>query len=230
MSIGATPVHVFEPQDGSEDRILVASGPALAATIQELMQKTMVFVSQQLLPGMQPVGTPNFSQMRGIPVAEIVYEGVTAAGQVSWWQGLMIKDNIYYTVLGGARAERFKLVEQHSMAIFRGLQHGKVQQNAGLATTIIGSWTYYDRSGLTKGSSSKQIVFYPNGRFEYSATTYMPDLPTDIDPTTRAIGQYKLSGNTLIVQLDNGQVANYTLQLVQGGGLMINGELFIRER
>jgi len=30
--------------------------------------------------------------------------------------------------------------------------------------------------------------------------------------------------------MDNGQSATYTLQLVQGGGLMINGELFIRER
>ena len=55
--------------------------------------------------------------MGGIPTAEIVYKGVTAAGQVSWWQGLMLKDNTYYTVLGGASAERSQLVEQHSLAI-----------------------------------------------------------------------------------------------------------------
>ncbi len=230
MSIGGTPVHVFEPEDGGEDRILAASGPATVSTIQELAQQTMLFVCQQLLPGMQPAGTPNFIQIGGFPAAEIAYKGATAAGPVSWWQGVILKDQTFFTVLGGARDERFALVEQHSRAIFRGLKPGQARPSADLAAAIIGSWTFYDRSGLTKGSSSKQITFFPNGRFEYTATTYMPNLPVDIDPTTRTSGQYRLNGNTLVAQLDNGQSATYTLQLVQGGGLTINGELFIREK
>ena len=136
---------------------------------------------------------PAFGQTGGVPSAEVCYKGVTGAGQVSWWQGILLKDQMYFTVLGG-------------------------------------SWSFYDRSRLTKGSSSKQVTFYPNGRFEYVAATYLPNLPADVDPTTRIGGQYRLNGNAIVVQMDNGQSATYTLQLVQGGGLMINGELFIRER
>jgi hypothetical protein len=233
MPIGGTPVHVFEPSDGGEDRILVVSGPATAGNIRELAQQGIVFVSTQLLPGVQPAGSPNFIQMGGAPAVEIVYKGATAAGQVSWWQGMMLKDQMYFAVLGGARAERAALVEKESRAIFSGLRPGLARPSAdqaGLAAAIIGSWSFYDRSGLTKGSSSKQVTFYPNGRFEYTAATYMPDLPVDIDPTTRASGQYRLSGNMLVVQLDTGQSITYALQLVQGGGLSINGELFVRER
>jgi hypothetical protein len=54
--------------------------------------------------------------------------------------------------------------------------------------TNIGKWTYYSRSGNTGGSVNKQIIFYPNGRFEYTATTFMPDMPPGIDPTTRFSG------------------------------------------
>jgi hypothetical protein len=181
----------------------------------------------------QPAGAPNFIQMGGAPAVEIVYKGMTAAGQVSWWHGIILRERTYYAVLGGAVAQRAALVEKESRAIFRGIQPGQARPSAdqaGLAAALVGQWSFYDRSGLTKGSSSKQIVFYPNGRFEYTAATYLPDLPADVDPTTRASGQYRLNGNTLIVQLDTGQTATYTLQLVQGGGLLINGELFIRER
>jgi len=230
VPIGGTPVYVFQPADGGDDRIIVASGPATAANIQDLAQQTVVFVCQQLLPGVQPAGTPSFGQIGGIPSAEITYKGTTAAGPVAWWQAVMLKDQTYFTVLGGARAERSALVEKQCRTIFSGIRPGQARPKADLSAAIIGRWTYYNRSSVTSGSSSKQITFYPNGRFEYTATTYMPDLPTDIDPTTRTGGQYRLNGNTLVVQLDNGQSATYTLELVQGGGLKINGELFIRER
>jgi hypothetical protein len=77
---------------------------------------------------------------------------------------------------------------------------------------------------------SKQIVFYQNGRYEYQAVTYIPDMPSDIDPTTRVSGTYQINGNILLARADNGQQATFTLELVPGGGLKIGGELFIRER
>jgi hypothetical protein len=77
---------------------------------------------------------------------------------------------------------------------------------------------------------NKQITFYPNGTFEYTATTYIPDMPPDIDPTTRVSGTYQIIGNTLLGRADNGQQATYTLELMSGGGLKINGEFFIREQ
>jgi hypothetical protein len=230
VPLGGTPVHVFEPAGGGEDRIIVASGPSPAGTIQELTQYSMAFVSQQLLPGVQPVKLPAFGQTGGAPSAEVYYQGMTGAGQVSWWQGILLKDQMYFTVLGGARADRAAQVEKDSRTIFAGIRPAPPQPNSQLAAAIVGSWSFYDRSNLTRGSSSKQVTFYPNGRFEYVAATYLPNLPADVDPTTRIGGQYRLNGNTLVVQMDNGQSATYTLQLVQGGGLMINGEMFIRER
>jgi hypothetical protein len=83
---------------------------------------------------------------------------------------------------------------------------------------------------MTGGSVNKQVVFYPNGRFEYTATTYMPDMLPGIDPTTRTSGTCQLSGNILTARADNDQQATYTLESVSGGGLRINGELFVREQ
>jgi hypothetical protein len=229
VPLGGTPIHVFEPAGGGEDRIIVASGPSPAGTIQELAQYSMMFVSQQLLPGVQPMKLPAFGQTGGVPSAEIYYQAMTGAGQVSWWQGILLKDQMYFTVLGGARTDRAALIEKDSRVIFAGIRPAPPQPASQLAAAIVGSWSFYDRSNITKGSSSKQVTFYPNGRFEYVAATYLPNLPADVDPTTKVGGQYRLNGNTLIAQMDNGQSATYTLQLVQGG-LLINGELFIRER
>jgi hypothetical protein len=229
-TLGGSPVHVFEPPGGGEDRILVTSGPAPVGSIQEFAQIAMAFVCQQLLPGVQPAGPPNFTQVGGLPAVEISYKGQSAAGPVSWWQGILIKDRTYFAVLGGARSERAVSVEKESRAILGGLRPSEAPASSDLAASIIGSWSFYDRSGVTGGASNKQITFYPNGRFEYTATTYMPNLPVDVDPTTRAAGNYRLNGNMLVVQLDSGQTATYTLQLVPGGGLSINGEMFIRER
>lgn len=234
-SVGVTPVHILEPENGGDERILVSSSPATANTIQEIAQQAMMIVSQQLMPGLRPVSAPSISQTGGFPVAEISYVGFAAAGQVSWWQGILLKDRMSFSVLGGARADRAQLVEQQSRTVFRSIRPGKPPANTGvantgLATAIIGTWSFYDRSGVTGGSSSKQLTFYPNGRFEYAATTYIPNLPSDVDPTTRSSGTYRLNGNTLTAQSDNGQQATFMLQLVQGGALSINGELFIRER
>ena len=77
VPLGGTPVHIFEPAGGGEDRIIVAAGPSPAGTIQELAQYSMVFVSQQLLPGVQAVKLPAFGQTGGVPSAEVCYKGVT---------------------------------------------------------------------------------------------------------------------------------------------------------
>jgi len=220
---------VLEPENGGEERILVSASPSTASSLQELAQQAIALVTQQLLPGFRPASMPKFTQLGDAQVAEITYVGMTASGEASWWHGLILRDRIALGVLGGARTERAAAVEQACRSVLRSMRPGKTAQNPALAAAILGKWTFYDRSSQTRGSVSKQIIFYPNGRFEYTAATYMPDMPSDIDPTTRSSGTYQLNGNILMARSDTGQQATYTLELVPGGGLKINGELFIRE-
>jgi len=229
-NIGGTTVQVLEPEKGGDERILVTAVPSTVSSLQELTQQAITLVTQQLLPGSRVAEMPKFTQQGDMQVAEIRYVVMTGAGQATWWHGLMLKDGIALGVLGGARSDRAQAVEQQCRDVLYSMCPGKVQANPALAAAIIGQWSYYSRSGLTKGSVHKQIAFWPNGRFDYTATTYIPDMPPDINPTTKFSGTYQLNGNILIGRADNGQQANYTLELVQGGGLKINGELFIRDR
>jgi len=229
--IGGTAVQVLEPEKGGEERILVSALPSSEGDIQELVQQAIPLVTQQLLPGLRLAAMPRFPQEGDLQIAEIRYVGMAASGgQVSWWHGLMLKDGIALGVLGGAREDRAQMVEQLCRDVLQSMRPAKVQANTTIAAAIIGRWSYYSRSGATGGSLNKQVVFYPNGRFEYTATTYMPNLPTDIDPTTRTSGTYQLNGSILTSRTDNGQQATYTLESVSGGGLRINGELFVREQ
>lgn len=229
--IGGTTVQVLEPENGGEERILASATPSTANSLQELAQQAISLVTQQLLPGFRLAEMPKFTQQGDSQVAEIRYVGMAGGGgQASWWHGLMLKDKIALGVLGGARADRAPAVEQLCRDVLISMRPAKAQPNTALAAAIIGHWSYYSRSGATGGSVNKQVVFYSNGRFEYTATTYVPNMPPDIDPTTRTSGTYQLNGNVLVARADNGQQAIYTLELVSGGGLKINGELFIRER
>jgi hypothetical protein len=237
-NLGGTIVQVLEPENGGEDRILISALPSGATSLQELAQQAVAMVTQQLLPGYRASGIPRFSQQGDAQIAENRYEGMTGAGQATWWHGFMLKNGFALGVLGGARSERAQAIEEQCRAILASMRLNEAQ-NAGpapqqpgggsLAAALVGRWTYYSRSDNTRGSVSKQIVFYANGRFEYTASTYMPNMPSDIDPTTRLAGSYQIVGNTLIGRGDNGQQATYTLELIPGGGLKINGELFIRE-
>lgn len=229
--IGGTAVQVLEPEKGGEEQILVSALPSSEGDIQELVQQAIPLVTQQLLPGLRLAAMPRFPQEGDLQIAEIRYVGMAASGgQVSWWHGLMLKDGIALGVLGGAREDRAQMVEQLCRDVLQSMRPAKAQANTTIAAAIIGRWSYYSRSGATGGSLNKQVVFYPNGRFEYTATTYMPNLPTDIDPTTRTSGTYQLNGSILTSRTDNGQQATYTLESVSGGGLRINGELFVREQ
>jgi hypothetical protein len=229
--IGGTTVQVFEPENGGEERMLISAMPSSANNAQELAQQAIPLVTQQLMPGLRLAAMPDFPQEGDVQAVEIRYVGMAASGgQVSWWHGLMLKDGIALGVLGGARTDRAPAVEQLCRGVLQSMRPSKVQSNTPPAAAIIGRWSYYSRSGMTGGSVNKQIVFYPNGRFEYTATTYMPDVPSDIDPTTSTSGTYQLNGNILTARADNGQQATYTLESVSGGGLRINGELFIREQ
>jgi hypothetical protein len=229
--IGGTTIQVFEPENGGEERILISATPSSANDVQELAQLAIPLVTQQLLPGLRLAAMPKFPQEGDLQVVEISYVGMAASGgQVSWWHGLMLKDGIALGVLGGARADRAPIVEQLCRDVLQSMRPAKAQSNTTLAAAIIGRWSYYSRSGMTGGSVNKQVVFYPNGRFEYTATTYMPDMLPGIDPTTRTSGTCQLSGNILTARADNGQQATYTLESVSGGGLRINGELFVREQ
>jgi hypothetical protein len=228
-AIGGTAVHVLEPEGGGEERILVSTGLATASTIQELAQQTIALVTQQLMPGLQAAAPPVFTKASGFPAAELSYRGVTVAGPVVWWQGVVLKDKQYATVLGGARSERAQAVEKECRAVFGSIKIAPVKENAQLAQVIVGRWTWFNRSNNSGVSTSKQVSFYANGRFDYNASTFVPNLPSGVDPTTQASGTFRIQGNTLLAQFDNGQQATFTLELVPGGGLKINGELFIRE-
>ena len=163
-TIGGTTVQVLEPQNGGEERILVSATPATANSLQDLAQQAVMFVTGQLLPGFRVADMPKFTQQDGVQVAEITYVGTSGSGQALWWHGLMLKDGMALGVLGGARVDRAPAVEQVCRDILRSLRPGKAAQNATPSAAILGKWTFYDRSSQTRGSVSKQIVFYPNGR------------------------------------------------------------------
>ncbi len=48
-------------------------------------------------------------------------------------------------------------------------------------------------------------------------------------PTEAHISLYKIYGNTLYAQLDQGGQSVFTVELVPGGGLKINGDSYITE-
>jgi hypothetical protein len=239
-TIGASPVQVLQPEDGGDERMIVGTGPATANSIQELALQTMQLVTQQLLPGAQVASQPRFGQTAGAPVAELSYRGPD--GQSFWWQAVMLKDSQYITVLAGARSERAAMIEQQSRAVFGSIRLRQGQKAAGpagqangqLANLIVGHWTWYHRTanagGSTAGSTSREMWIYPNGRYQYTAVTYVPNMPSGIDPTTTITGTYQVQGNRLIARADNGQQATFTIEIVDGGkGMKIDGELYIRE-
>jgi hypothetical protein len=241
-AIGTTPVQLLQPAAGGDERIIVGVGPARANSIQELAQQGMQLVTQQLLPGSRLASQPKYTQVNGAPAAELSYAG---PGQSVWWQGITLRNGQYIGVLGGARPQSAAMVEQQSRSVLAtirlgtgasasGGQASADQASGSLAQLIVGHWTWYHRTtnagGGTAGSTSREIWIYPNGRYQYTAVTYTPNLPADIDPTTNINGSYTLQGNAIVMRADSGQQATYTLQVVQGGkGLMVEGELYIRE-
>lgn len=237
VAMNGTPVHVLQPMDGGEDRILVAAGPVEVNTIQELALQSAQAVTQQLLPGSRAVAAPKFVDGSNGPTAELAYE---LPGQSVWWQAVvMLKDKRYITVLGGARRERSAAMEKQSREVFSSVRlaaaspAGTTPANGQLAQLIVGHWTWYHRTdnggGGTTGSTSREIWIYPNGRYQYTATTYIPNMPPGIDPTTTITGTYQLQGNKITVRADNGQVQTLTLEIVEGGkALKIDGEVYIK--
>jgi hypothetical protein len=242
VPMNGLPVHVLQPVDGGEDRILVAAGPVEVNSIQELALQSVQTVTQQLLPGSRATSAPKFVDGSGGPTAEMSYE---LPGQSVWWQTVvMLKDKRFITVLGGARRDRSAAMEQQSRAVFgsvrllaanpAGAGPAAGAANGQLAQLILGHWTWYHRTdnggGRLSGSTSREIWIYPNGRYQYTATTYVPNMPPDIDPTTTITGTYQLQGNRITVRADNGQTQTLTLEIIEGGkGLKIDGEVYIRD-
>jgi len=235
-TIGTTPVHVLQPSNGGDERMIVGVGPATANSIQELAQQTVQLVTMQLLPGSRITSQPKFVQGG---VAEISYSG--PGGQSAWWQAVMLKDRQYVTVLAGARAAGAAMIEQQSRAVFASIKlasgrptQSKAAPSGQLAQMIVGHWTWSHRTDNGAGGNaaytSREIWIYPNGRYQYVASTYVPNLPTGVDPTTTVTGTYQLQGNRLMGRADNGQQAIFTIEMVEGGkGMKIDGELYIRE-
>jgi hypothetical protein len=236
-TIGTTPVQVLQPANGGDERMIVGVGPATANSIQELAQQTVQLVTTQLLPGSRLAGQPKFVQGG---VAEISYVG--PGGQSSWWQAVSLKNNQYVTILAGARPAGAAAIEQQSRVVFASIKletapassTGRGTSSGQLAQMIVGHWTWYHKTdnggGGTMASTSKEIWIYANGRYQYVASTYVPNMPPGVDPTTTVTGSYQLQGNRLIGRGDNGQQATFTIEMVEGGkGMKIDGELYIRE-
>jgi len=224
-------LHVIERQGGPE-KIFVATGMATVNSLPELTRQSIQLVTQQILPGVQVAGVPRTLQFGGANVAEINYKGVAGAGgEVSWWHLVSLQGNRYIGVMGGGQAAQSSLVQEHCQAVFRSVRLGKVTENASLARAIVGHWTFYERGRVTGGSSSKEITFYPNGRYEYKAAAYVPnvDLPVDVNPITEMRGTYRVEGNTIYYQPDGGAPGTFTIELLQGGqALNIGGQIFLR--
>jgi hypothetical protein len=239
-TIGTLPVQVLQPDGGGEERMIVGTGPATTNSIQELALQTLQLVTQQLLPGARVASQPKFVRTASAPVAELSYRGPD--GQSFWWQAVMLKDSQYITVLAGARPDRAAMIEQQSREVFGSIRVRQGQKtgapagqpNGRLANLIVGHWTWYHRtenaSGSTAASTNKEIWIYPNGRYQYTAVTYVPNMPSGIDPTTTITGSYEVQGNRLVARADNGQQAMFTVEIVDGGkGMKLDGELYIRE-
>jgi hypothetical protein len=240
MMAGAQPLHVFEPEGTGEERILVSSGVAAADSIRDLAQQSMA-LAIQLFPALRPTGAPSFLQVAGEPAAEVSYTGMSAVGvPVSGWQGVILKDRFYFAVMGLARTDRSTPIQKEAGFMLRSMRPGHIEENRQLAGAIVGRWTFYQGSSSGGGSNrtsssvSKQVTFYPNGRFEYQGAVYVDtNTPGGGGGTASgdkiSTGTYKVYGNTLYSQIDGGGQAVFGLELVKGGGLKIDGTLFIRE-
>jgi hypothetical protein len=224
ISLQGTPLHVIEPAAGGDERILLSVGPTQARNVNELCQLAAM-ITVQLFPGLRLEGMPRISGNS----AELRYSG---NGASAWQSVTMANQNQAVAVTALARPERLAAVEQASRNIL-----GTVRMmtptsdpSSPLARIIVGRWTYFHRTHNT-GSSSRQITFFLNGRYDYQATVMMNvEIPTGVDPTTRITGTYTVRGNTVSFRADNGQTAQYTVQIVEGGkGLQVNGDLYIRE-
>jgi hypothetical protein len=241
-TIGTTPVQVIEPGGGGEERLIVAVTPTTATSIQQLAQEAATIVTQQLIPGARLSANPRFSEMNGVPVSELSYSAITQGGPVVAWQAAMLRGRQAVGVLGLAREAQAALIEQYGRAVFQSIQISQsrnsaqqsAQPNSQLAQLIVGHWTWYQGTKTAGGglaaSNSREIWFYPNGRYQYTYATYVPNMPSDIDPVKTITGSYRVQGNTIAAQADSGEQATFTIEVVEGGkALRINGEIYIRE-
>lgn len=223
------------PEDGSEERILLVSGPASASSIQELAQQAAQLAAQSF--HLRVTGTPVMDAARGR--VEIQYVGQTQSGTVSAWNGIWLRDGAYYAVLSLATQERAQAVEAQARIVFSNMRTAKLAENSGLARAIVGRWEYYYASRGGGGSSSystsvsKILVFYPDGRFSYTggvgADSGIPSgTRTSVNSDGSITGRYTVTGNSLTAHYDNGQTATFQIQMKGSTGLLINGMLFTR--
>ena len=230
---GPQPMNVFEPEGGGEERIIVMSAPATVGSIQELAQQAAGMIVQ-MFSGLRPAGAPSFTQVAGSPAAEITYSGTLPTGrQARAWHGIILKERSAFGVFSLASPEKAQATEESARVLYQNMRPGRVPENTQLAAAIVGRWTFVNRNeGIKVGDSayvSRVLTLDASGRFEYVSAVSASAGGGVGGGETRATGSYRVQGNTLIAQIDGGGQVSYTLELVQGGGLKINGELFIRE-
>jgi len=222
-------------RNGGQERILVANGPATAGSIQELAQQGVQFVTQQM-PALQPDSTPRFSQVHGAPLATISYIGNAQGMQVHALHLITLQNGQYLGVLGFGDSNNSRMIQDACQTIVSGarLMRARESEGPGNAAALVGNWEWYKSTvvsgATTRCSTEKHLGIYANGRYEYMASTYCPNMPTDIDPTTRISGTYSVSGSTIIGHTDDGRTATYTFRLLQGGQILeIGGDQYLRK-
>ena len=232
---GAQPLHIFEPEGGGDERILVMASPAPSNSMDDLIQQAAALV-MQMFPGLRPAGPPSRGQSGGAASAEVSYRGILANGtQASAWHGLLVKDGFAFGVLGLAMTGTAQRTEEAARVLYRNMRPGNVPENTQLARAIVGRWTFVQGSQHGGGSQrtstyvSRQVTFFADGRFHYVGGVAVGTERGGASVDSQNTGTYRVYGNTLYAQIQGGGQAVYTLELVPGGGLRINGELYIRE-
>ena len=137
----------------------------------------------------------------------------------------MLQGGRYVSVLGTVR--------EQCRTVAATVKVGAAAPNAELSRAIVGRWNYYKASRPTvriQGSVTKNLTFQANGRFAYQAATYIPDMPSDVNPITEYAGVWRIEGNTLYCRTDRGAAATYTVELVERGRVLnVGGDLYVRE-
>lgn len=223
-SIGTAPIHLMEFA-GSEDKILIGVSPSGSSGLNELGQQA-VQLTMQLVPGLSLSGQPRRVRNGDAAALEMTYSGAIQA-----WQMVTIREGQAAGVTGLARPHSSARTMEAAREVAASLQLAAAVRpdNSNLSRMAVGRWTWSHATDRV-GSTSRQLTLFPNGRYQYQATTFIANMPADIDPTTTVTGTYRVQGNQLIGRTDRGEQAQFTIQMVENGkGMRINGELYIRE-
>lgn len=232
--IAGQEVHVAEPDAGGPEKVFLGAGFATARNLQELSQQA-AGVAAQLVPGLRLASAPQLGQGAG----EQRYAGGFALGMpVFGWHGFLLKDQLYFGVLALAPPQKLETVAQAATAMFRSVRLGQIPRNTRLEQAVQGNWVLDDNRSSGLGTSSSvmtmshwKLTFLPNGRFQSSKEMFTSSSQGDYGGSVGAgsnhTGTYAIYGNTLVADIAGAGRQAFQVW-VGGGGLKLNGMLFLR--